>query len=454
MKNTILVLAAVLAPALRAGMTLSSVSGGVATPVGVVYDFGQVAAGDAKDARFRIRNTGTASLDIITLRVFGAGFSIVNTSSTPYTIAPGDVMEAYVRFFSPTAGNFSGTLQVNDLKTTLQATAVPSAGLTVASPCTGPDANLTLSFGRIQQGTQQSCIFSLQNPYNQTLTISPLSVTGAGFELTPPPSVTLIAGQTMTFTVTFRPTAASAYFGSLTVGSRTYTLAGVGYLPPLPPPILTFDSTTFASNEQHTLSVKLPSPSSYAATGTITITFKPASPAVSDDSAVRFVATGKRVASFAIPIGGTALTINNQPDIVFSTGTTAGTITFAIDAGIYGAAGSPVSITVAPAPIAITQASATSRTGSLDVVVTGFDNTYTAGAMSFTFYDRGGGVIASGIQADFTPNFQAFYKGQTAGSAFLMRVTFPVTGDVAQVGSVAATLNNSAGSVTRKLAFP
>ena len=74
--------------------------------------------------------------------------------------------------------------------------------------------------------------------------------------------------------------------------------------------------------------------------------------------------------------------------------------------------------------------------------------------MSFAFVNRTGGPIAS-LSADFTASFNAFLDGKTAGSSFLMRVTFPVTGDVTQVGGVAVTLTNSAGVVTTPtLKFP
>jgi hypothetical protein len=153
--------------------------------------------------------------------------------------------------------------------------------------------------------------------------------------------------------------------------------------------------------------------------------------------------------------------INGQPNIVFSTGTTAGSITFQVDAGIYGTVSDPTtSLNIGPTPVAIASASATRRANDLDVTISGFDNTYTMGAMSFSFFDRSGGVIASGINADFSSNFQTFFQGQTSsgptsGSSFLMRVTFPVTGDATQIGAMEATLNNAAGAVkTQRLNFP
>jgi hypothetical protein len=238
------------------------------------------------------------------------------------------------------------------------------------------------------------------------------------------------------------------------VGTRIYTLAGTGFSPPLSSLVWNFDSSNIGSGEQHTLSLQLSAPATVSAAGSITLTFSPSIKTVTDDTAVRFVATSTRVASFAVNVGATAITLNAQPNIVFSTGTTAGTLTFTVNSGIYGLSGSPsTSVTTAPAPVALASSAATSRANELDVVISGFDNTYSIGGMSFAFVDRGGAAIAS-IPANFSADFQTFFKGQNGGS-FLMRVSFPVTGDVSQVGGVTVVLNNAAGVVTTpSLQFP
>jgi hypothetical protein len=85
--------------------------------------------------------------------------------------------------------------------------------------------------------------------------------------------------------------------------------------------------------------------------------------------------------------------------------------------------------------------------GELDVQVIGYDNTYSAGAMQFTFFDAKGNAIGAPVNADFTSNFKTYFATQTSGSAFLFRVSFPVQGDQTQVATVKATLTNTAGPV-------
>jgi hypothetical protein len=443
---------------LKAQLVLYSLSGITPSPLGSVYGYGQVAAGDAKDVRFRALNTGAASVTITLLKVVntaGTGFSIVNSSSTPFVVAPGNGMDFFVRFSATPVTSYSATLQVNTLSAILLATVVPAPTLSVAAPCTGPDANGAISFGRIPQGTQQACAVSILNPFLQPLTVSPLTVTGAAFGTDSGNAITVAAGQTASFAVQFTPATASSFSGTFTVGARTYTLAGTGFTPPLPSLIWTFDAITISSGQQHTLNLQLSAPSPAAAAGSLTLSFKPSANGVTDDTAIQFVATSKRVASFAVAGGSTALTLNGQNNIVFSTGTTAGVLTFTVDPGIFGLSGSPSTfLTTLPSPISLASWAATSRANALDVVVSGFDNTYSIGAMSFAFFDRSGGSIAS-LSADFTSNFRAFFQNQSAGSAFLMRLTFDVTGDVTKIGAVDVTLNNSAGAVrTPRLNFP
>jgi hypothetical protein len=112
-------------------------------------------------------------------------------------------------------------------------------------------------------------------------------------------------------------------------------------------------------------------------------------------------------------------------------------------------------LTIEGASIIIDSMSASKqRTGFLDIAVTGADNTYSAGAMSFSFFDTNGNAIGNTANADFTMAFKNYYTGQTAGSAFKLIVSFPVTGSVATIGSVTMTITNAAGTAsTGKLTF-
>jgi hypothetical protein len=99
---------------------------------------------------------------------------------------------------------------------------------------------------------------------------------------------------------------------------------------------------------------------------------------------------------------------------------------------------------------------------SLVVTLTGYDNTYSTGKLTFTFYDSNGkNLTPGGIAVDATSEFsQYFSAGQGYGGAFAMQASFPVSGTFTQtvqgttsttwagtdVYSVTVTLENSAGA--------
>jgi hypothetical protein len=276
-----------------------------------------------------------------------------------------------------------------------------------------------------------------------------VTVSGTGFlipravqtPLTIPPS------GTSSFNINFSPTASALYSGSLSVDTQTFPLSGTGLTPPLPTPILAFDSGSATSAQQPNLTMSLPSPSPEAASGSVNITFQPDSPLVTDDPAVSFLATGARSVPFTIHPGDTQIPLGGQPGAVFQTGTTSGKITFKVSINVAMTGDPTLTLTIPPQTIFLEAASAVARAGALDVQVWGFDNTYSAGNMAFTFYDLTGKTIGAGaVPADFTSAFRGYFtSGQ--GSAFQMLVTFPVTGDASQIGAIDLQMSNSAGSI-------
>lgn len=454
----------VLPCAVQAQLALVTYDGVVEIPAASIFNYGNVAAGNSMVIRFRARNTGNSLVVLSTLSIAGTGFSLVNPPPTPYTVAPGTFVEFPVQFSGDQPASYSANLQVNSTSVLLLATAIPVPTLAATSGCTGPDPTThTITFGLISEGTVDTCTLSFTNSSTtQSMSVAAVAVSGAGFE--PPQGLsaplTLIPGQSISFTIKFAPPDAAPYAGALTIDTRTFPLTGAAYNPLLTKPALTFDSAAIGSAQQHTLTMSLPSAAPFAGSGYVTLVFAPSTKVIPNDPAVMFVPSGTRILPFSFKQGDTRIQLNGQPGAVFQTGTTAGTITFVVAPAGFQFAGDPTTVvTIAPQAISIDTANATSRVNDLDITVTGYDNTYTAGAMSFTFYDTTGTAINPGtIQADFTSSFVTYFASQGGGSAFLMRVTFPVTGTTAQsaqVASVDVTLTNSAGAAhTSRLSFP
>jgi hypothetical protein len=411
---------------------------GSAIGSGSFYNFGQVAAGATKDVSFFACNSGSASVTITALSVSGSGFSISAVNgSVPGVIAPANFLQFTVHFASGTAPSYSASLTINSITVYLQAAVVPAPQL--VSGCGAS----SFSFGNVQIGKPGSCSFSLQNPPNApALTVS---LTGAGFNSSSLPA-TVAPGAALTFIVQLTPVCGTTkYSGTLTAGAQSYALTGTGFAA-LPSPSLVFDTNSVASGEQHTLTMNLSTPYPCGANDVpLALAFAPSTTVVSDDPTIVFVAGNTRNTSLHFDTGVT------QASVVFNTGSTAGTITFSVPNTAV-----QTTLTIPPATISIQTAAASNQVlGQLNIEIIGSDNTYTAGAMSFTFFDTGGKAIGGAVNADFTSNFKTYFTtGQASGSSFLLNVSFPVTGPQTQVGSVAVTLTNSAGQAqTGNLTF-
>jgi len=459
MRTTLLVF--LLPLAASAQIALYTVSNGVETPVGATLSLGKVAAGDAVSVRIRVRNIGAGTANITYFFVDGMGFKLGSLPIVPFTIAPGSVQDALLSFSQPIPSLYSSTLRVdsnvNSISTFLIANVVVGPVLTVFPVCTGSNGPpLSIDFGLVPAGQLRLCNFSLQNPGAQDMTIATFSatnVTGAAFQLSsgPKPPFTIPAGGAITFVVNFTPAAATSYTGSLAIETRTYVLTGAGFNTPLPTPLLEFDTGSVQSAQQRRLTMRLPTAASSSASGNVNLAFLPDTALVTDDPTVVFLATGTRSLPFSVTQGSTLISIGGQTSAVFQTGTTSGRIRFTLS-GVSTTGDATTTLTIPAAPISIDTATATRRTGDLDIQVSGFDNTYSAGVMTFTFSDISGQALAP-IHADFTKDFKTFFTKAPAGSTFQVRVSFPVTGDPSGISSVDVQLGNSAGVKTQHLIF-
>jgi hypothetical protein len=448
--------AALLLPAGACGqIAITLLSGASEISTGSFYDFGKVAQGDVKDTRFRLRNPGVDALTVSKIAVTGLGFSIAGGGALPVLLAPGNFLDTTARFTAGTPGSYSANFQITTQASTtslaLLASSVAAPVVAVLTGCTGAATN-SIDFGRVEQGQTRLCNLSVRNPSAQPMAISTLAVSGAGFS--GPTGVraplTLAAGATTAFTLSFTPDSAALFSGTFTVETRSYPLAGAGFDAPLPKPSLEFDSPP-ESALQSRLSIRLPSPATATGSGLVMIAFTPDSPLAVDDPAILFTATGSRSLPYSVSKGDTQMQFpGGQTSAVFQTGTTSGRIRFTLVAPAQGFASDPTTVLVIPpAPIGIDRAVASRRTGFIDLHVYGFDNTLSAGPIAFAFSNSLGTPIDGGNQsADFSADFKTYFVQALAGGSFHLIVTFPVSGDVSTLSSVNASLANSTGKST------
>lgn len=419
--------------------------------VSAITDIGDVPSGDTREIRFRARNSGSSAILLQSVSISGQGFTISSAPSLPFTIAPTNFTEIRVRFSPTGVGSYSATLSANSLQTLLRATVSPSATVTLADGTVLASGG-SIDFGRVQKGQTVSRTVKIANGSNASLPLQSCSVSGDVYHATGLACpMTLAPSAAVSVTLSFDPKSAGTQQGTLKLDARTFSLTGVAFDPPLPDPSISFDAG-LKSGTQQKLVIKLSSVSQATGAGTVTLSFQPTNSSIADDPAIRFTGPGSRNLSFQVKEGDQTATFPTGVDTVFQTGTTAGTIVFRVTLGTFDRQFTfPVAATV----ISVDRATATRRVNDLDISVTGFDNTRTAGSFAFTFFDKNGQAIQPGsIRTDWSSTFSTYFRSSSAGGSFTMRATFPVTGDATQIGGVEVEMANSAGTTkTARISF-
>jgi hypothetical protein len=313
-----------------------------------------------------------------------------------------------------------------------------------------------VDFGSVQLGSSVVRHFAVANQTTVVLTAPAITVPASDFALTgvAPGGAVLQPGQSDDFYVQFSPTATGTRTGSLVIGNSTYALTGTGVAPPPPPlpnPGLSIVPAPQAlSAQQGAVTVTLDAASKTSGSGTLTLQFQPA-PGLTDDPAIVFV-SGGRTAAFTVSPGDTQGHFGAQPTALFQTGTTAGTLVFTVQ---LGAVTAQQTIVILPALVGITTVQGVRSAASVEVQVTGFDNTRTAGLIAFTFFNAAGNAIAPGaISTNATAYFASYFQNSSLGGVFLLTAVFLVTGDPSQVSAFQVEIANSVGTAqTARTAF-
>jgi hypothetical protein len=422
------------------------------TLVSSIVNVGTAAPGDTLETRFHVRNIGAGSASLTNLGLSGQGFTIVSAPSLPYILAPyvGLASEAEfdVDFSPPSTGSFSAFLGVNTINLVLQGISAAAATLTLSGSQAPLSAGAVVNFGSVAVGTSQTQGFALTNSDSSSITVASVAVSGSAFSgpvgLKTP--VQIGPGQSVAFQIKFTPPSGTLSQGTLNVDDRAFTLTGQGLDAPLPGASIVFASSVGASAQQNSISIPLAAASQITGNGTLTMAFQSSVAGVTDDAAIQFLSGPFRIATVSVAIGATSATIGGQSSMAFQTGTTAGTITFTLT---LDKVTQQLSLTIPASPIILDSATAVRLLGSLNVAFSGFDNSYSASQLAFTFYDLTGKALPQGaIDVDASSAFQQYFSATQAGGSFALLATFPVTGDTTQIGFVTAQVTNSIAATT------
>jgi len=415
-------------------------------------DFGSVQLGFSVVRHFAVVNQTAVALTAPAVTLPPGDFALSGAAPGGFALQPGQSAGFYVQFTPTATGARGGSLVIGGSTYALAGTGVRLAYQVDTGAGLQPLGAGPVDFGSVELGFSVARHFALANQTAVVLTAPAIAVPAGDFALSglAPGGLAIPPGQSADFYVQFTPTATGARTGSLIIGGSAYALAGTGVEPPLPNPGLSISLPQALSAQPGAVAVTLDAPSRTSGSGTLTLDFQPAS-GLADDALIVF-ASGGRTAEFTLSPGDTQGRFGAQSTAPFQTGTTAGTLIFTVRLGGVTAL---QTITILPASVGVYSVEGVRSAAALQVRVTGFDNTRTAGPLTFTFFDAAGNAVAPGaIRTDATASFASYFQNSGLGGSFLLTAVFPVTGDPSQVGAFQVQIANSVGTVpTARTAF-
>jgi hypothetical protein len=181
--------------------------------------FGNVTVGSTTTQAIQLTNIGTAQIAISTITSSAASV-VVSGIATPVTLAPGASTTFMASYKPAAAATLSGLITITSnavgSPTTINLSGTAAAATVQLTPST-----TSLSFGSVTVGTINKGQLTVTNTGNENVSISNVTVTGAGFTLgSSAAGVVLTPTQSVSFTLDFDPTAPGSPTGTLTVASN------------------------------------------------------------------------------------------------------------------------------------------------------------------------------------------------------------------------------------------
>ena len=416
--------------------------------------FGSITIGKASSAStVRLSNTGTAALNLTSLALSGAnvGDFILSATTLPLQLAAGASADISVACKPTAAGTRTATLAIGSNSSGGTVTVSLSGQGTAATSAKAQTAPTALDFGSVTVGQSISKSFTLLSVGTQTLQTSSIQVTGAqaaAFSSSDADWYTLPAGISVTFTVTFKPTAAGAANAQIEVvsndpaGKTVLPLTGSGSgtsaqpLLQASPTSLTFGSTIVGTTSAAS-TLRL-SNSGTAALSVTSLTLAGTNPGdflLSATTLPLQIAAGAS-ASVSVMCKPTA-TGTRTATLAIGSNNPGGTVTVPLS-GQCTAATSP-NLVVSPTSVSFgsTAVGGTSAASTVRLSNTG------AAALSVT-----GLSLAGSNAADFVRSTPTLPLQVAAGSSTSISITFKPTASGTRTASLTVASNNPAGNVT------
>ena len=223
-----------------AGNGISNSASGQLSVNPVAFDFGNVPTGNTETRDFVLSNLGGTALTVTQASVAGTNFTLSGLL-LPLTLQVGQIATFQVSFTPDTSGAVTGSISlVSDAANSPTVMSLSGDGVVlIGTLAVNP---WIIDFGDISAGTSTTQNVTHTNTGNADVTITESTLTGGpGFsasQLSLP--LLLAAGQSISFNVTFSPSAAGALTGSVSFLSdavnspTTLSLSGAGIAAPTP----------------------------------------------------------------------------------------------------------------------------------------------------------------------------------------------------------------------------
>ena len=429
---------------------------------GEKINFPSTMLGEETSIAMRVTNGGNIDGSLSRVSVTGGDFRIDDLPILPATLESGQSVNFTLTFAPNEPAVSTGQLRVNSTTFLLEGKGLgPMILYSLISNGGSSEVGVqdTLIFPSTRIGESSSLVLEISNSGNAAETIAGIGAGGGAYSVSglPPLPTQLDPSQRLPFTISFEPDNIGTLTGSLTVGGDTFTLSGMGEeLVPLPKVTIGGDGGIVSAVQQVAITVSLEEVFPVGLRGTLNLSFT--SEVFSDDPAVQF-ATGGRAVAFRIKAGETSAEFQGGArEVPFQTGTVAGLIkltpSFQSEIGGF-------DVTPDPAPeLRFSLSRSAPRLLGLQITnvnangfalrITGLSTARSVDQLEFQFVPvPGSDLQTTRVTADVTSPFSSWYSsGQSNnfGSQFTATVSFNVDGDVAAIGSLAATATNSLGT--------
>lgn len=244
----------------------------IATPVSITFTGAQ--AGKVQTQTETVQNTGGISATISQVSVAGAGFGISGLS-TPLTLTPGQSASFSVTFAPQSSGNFGGSMAISSNASNPSLTVALSgstAGSTPGLLSVNPTAINVGSVTVGKSGTQTGML----NASGASVVVTSVNVGSSEFAISGLSfPVTIPAGQSANFTVTFSPQASGVASVSVAFASdasnspSSTTVQGTGMAAPVHTVSLTWNASTSPNVVGYNIYRRTGTSGSYARVNTV-----------------------------------------------------------------------------------------------------------------------------------------------------------------------------------------